>query len=145
MNHPRGLEIRKRAFQLSCITVLALLVVMEVYSLAAVGLDRFPSHRHWWEYCGIALSWVMLAVFVAGFAMLLSSRRVTTGFRLVIANIAVFYGFIIFDLFADQLINKVSFFLLAIYSGIALVEMFAAIGLRKLAPTQTLSVDLESE
>ena len=67
--------------------------------------------------------------------------------RLVIANIVVFYGFILFELFADPQIqvNTVLFSLLATYSGIALAEMFAAMGLKRLASAQTLSVDTESK
>jgi hypothetical protein len=75
----------------------------------------------------------MLTALLIGFALLLNSRMSATGFRLVIANIALFYGIVVFEIFDDGKINKVSFSLLAIYSCIALVEILAATGLRKLA------------
>jgi hypothetical protein len=122
----------KKSIQFASAILLALLVVMEGYSLAAIALDRFPSHRPWWEYCGIALSWVMLAALLIGFALLFNSKTSVTGLRLVIVNIVVCYGITLFAIFAYATISKVSFLLLAIYSGIALVEVLAATSLKKL-------------
>jgi hypothetical protein len=67
----------------------------------------------------------------------LNPRRAASGFRFVIANIAVFYGIILFEIFTDETINENSFFLSAIYSGIMVVEVFAAVTLRKLTSAQS--------
>jgi hypothetical protein len=129
----------KRSFRLLCMALLVFLAFMETYCLLWIALDHLPPHRPWWEYCGIALSWVMLTAFVIGFSLLCTSKSTTMGVRLVIANIAVFYGIMLFDIFTDVPINKVSFELLADYSAIAFVELLAAISLRKLALTKNVN------
>jgi hypothetical protein len=132
MKNLRGLSSRKKSVALFCAFLLAFLAFTELYCLVWIALDHSPPHRPWWETCSIALSWGMLLTLVIGLYLLFASRKPTTGFYLAMANIAVFYCISVFEIFNYAAINRVSFFILAIYSAILFIEVQAALGLRKL-------------
>jgi hypothetical protein len=122
-----------------CGLLLALLGFFEVSMAFWVSFGYPPPHRQWWEIFYIALLWVMPVVEFSGLYMLLEPKRAATGFRLVIANIGLFCGVIIYAAISGMSFSRGSLLVLAIWTIVLGIEVFAAINLRRLAFPQSVA------
>ena len=127
-----------RSVQWSATLLLVGIGFLEFYSLLSIALDRFPTHRFWWEKSCIVLFWISLVGLIAGVYLLLVRRSSAMGFRLVIANIILFYCAPLFlTMTAKPVGVEAVIVVLAVYTCIMIIGVVAASSLKKVALSRT--------
>jgi succinate dehydrogenase hydrophobic anchor subunit len=133
-------SIVRRLSAVISVLVLALIALMQLYSVLAIALDRQPLHRPWWETAGIMLTWTVLIGLLIGIGLLLTSRGAKMGFILATTNILVVYSIVLFENLPYGSADKAGLEIFGFYSAFLVAGIFAVFNLRNLS-YQRIAVD----